>query len=104
MQKTYNQYTDKGLAWELVKRNIRSTSIPYSIDKKRNMNSYKNNVLKEINLLKTEQGKNPTACNLDKFNTSTNELEQIEKYETQGHVLKSKTSWTDDGEKNSKYF
>ncbi len=31
-KKTYNQYTDKCLVWELVKLKIRSTSIPYCIN------------------------------------------------------------------------
>ncbi len=102
-KKTYNQYTDKGLVWELVKIKIRSTSIPYCINKKTNMNSFKNKLLKEINLLETELDNNPTSFNLDKFNASKNELEQIEKHKTQGHILRSKISWTEDGEKTSKY-
>ncbi len=54
------------------------------------MNSFKNKLLKEINMLETELDNNRSSCNLDKFNASKNELEQIEKHETQGHILRSK--------------
>ncbi len=45
-----NQHTDKGLVWELIKLQIRSVSIPYCIKKIKNMDSFKNNLIKEINL------------------------------------------------------
>ncbi len=32
-----NNYTDKGLVWELIRLKIRSVSIPYCIKKKKNM-------------------------------------------------------------------
>ncbi len=34
------------------------------------MNSFKNNLLQEINLVETELDNNPSANNLDKFNAS----------------------------------
>ncbi len=34
---------------------------------------------------------------------SINELEQIDTYETQAHILRSKIIWTKDGEQKSKY-
>ncbi len=43
---------------------------------------FKNNLLKEINLLQIEFDKNPYINNLEKFNTLKLELEQIEKHET----------------------
>ncbi len=63
------------------------------------MNSFKNNLLKEINLLETELDRNPPASNLERFNFSKIELEQIEKHETQGNILRTKI-----GKKNQSYF
>ncbi len=98
-------YSDKGLlVWELIKLKIRSVSIPYCIKKKKNINSFKNNLLKENNLLETELNRNPSAGNLERFNVSKIELEQIEKHETQGNILRTKIKWTEDVETNSKLF
>ncbi len=97
-------YSDKGLVWELIKLKIRSLSLAYCIKKKKNMNSFNNNFLKEINLLGIELDRNPPASNLERFNVSKIELEQIEKHETQGNILRTKIRWTEDGEKNSKLF
>ncbi len=36
-----NNYTDKGLVWELIRLKIRSVSIPYCIKKKKDMNTFK---------------------------------------------------------------
>ncbi len=66
--------------------------------------SFKNNLLKEINLLQIELDKNPSINNIERFNTSKHELEQIEKHEAHGQVLRSKQILTEDDEKNSKFI
>ncbi len=103
-KKNLNHYADKGLVSELVKLKIRSVSIPYCIKKIKKITSFKNNLLKEINLLQVELNKNPSINNLERLNTSKHELEQIEKHEAHGKVLRNKQIWTEDGEKNSKFF
>ncbi len=99
-----NQYTDKGLIWELTKLKLRSASIPYCIKKRKNQNAFKNNLLKEINLIHQQLDNNQTNNNLEHFNTVKHELEQIEKHEAEGYILRSKTNWTKDGEKTPNIF
>ncbi len=89
-----NNYTDKGLVWELIKLKIRSVSIPYCIKKKKNMYTFKSNLIKDMNLLQIELDNDHSTVNQEKFIASKHELEQIEKYETHGHILKTKCTWT----------
>ncbi len=57
-----------------------------------------------MNLLQIELDNNPSTINQEKFIASKHELEQIEKYETHGHILRTKCTWTEDGEKKSNFF
>ncbi len=88
----------------MIKLKITPVSIPYCIMKKKNTNSFKNNLLKEINLLETELDINPSASNLERFNPSKIAVEHIEKHETQTNVLRAQTSWTEDGERTQSSF
>ncbi len=99
-----NNYTDKGLLLELIKLKIRSVSIPYCIKKKRNMYTFKNDLIKDINLLQIELDNDPSTINQEKFIASKHELEQIEKHEIHGHILRTECTWTEVGEKKFQFF
>ncbi len=99
-----NNYTDKGLVWEFIKLNIRSVSIPYCIKKKKNMYIFNNDLIKDMNLLQIELDYDSSTINQEKIIASKHELEQIEKHEAHCHSLRTKCMWTEDGEKDSKYF
>ena len=64
------------------------------------MYTFKNDLIKDMNLLQ----KDPSIVNQEKFIASKHELEQIEKHEAYGYILRAKSLWTEDGEKNSKFF
>ncbi len=49
-----NHYTNKGIVWELIKLKIRSTSIPYCINKKKKMYAFKHDLVKNMNLQQIE--------------------------------------------------
>ncbi len=72
-----NNYTDKGLVWEFIKLKIRSVSIPYCIKKKKNMYTFKIDLIKDMNLLQIELDNDPSTINQEKFIASKHELEQI---------------------------
>ncbi len=57
-----------------------------------------------MNLQQIELDNEPSIINQQQFIASKHELEQIEKYETHGHILRSKCTWTEDGEKKSNFF
>ncbi len=97
-----NNYTDKELVWELIKLKNRSVSIPYSSKMKKNIYKFKNDLI--MNMLQIELDNDPSTINQEKFIASKHELEQIEKYETHGHILITKCTWTKDCEKISKFF
>ncbi len=78
--------------------------IPYCIKKKKQLTALKDNLEKERNLLQEHFDYNTSDINIDLFNTAKNELEQVEKHETCGLMLRSKTKWIEDGEKNTFFF
>ncbi len=68
------------------------------------MYTFKNDLIQDMNLLQIELDNDRSTTNQEKFIASKHELEQIEKYETHGHILRTKCTWTEDGENNSKFF
>ncbi len=68
------------------------------------MYKFKNDLIKDMNLLQIELDNDPSTVNHEIFIASKLELEQIEKYETHGHILRTKCIWTRDGETNSIFF
>ncbi len=56
------------------------------------MFTFKNELIKDMNLLQIELDNDPSMINQEKFIPSKHELEQIEIYETHGHILRTK--WT----------
>ncbi len=57
-----------------------------------------------MNLPQIELDNDPSTINQEKFIDSKHELEQIEKHEAHGHILRTKCTWTEDGEKNPFFF
>ncbi len=68
------------------------------------MTAFKNNLEKEINLIQSELDSNPSNINLKSFNTAKKELEQIDKHEIHGLMLRSKTKWLEEGEKTKMFL
>ncbi len=104
IKRKLHQYTDKGLVCELTKLKIISASIPYCIKRNKQLTAFKDNLEKERHLLQENLDSNLSDINLDQFNTAQNELEHVEKHETRGLMLRSKTKWTEDGEQNTIFF
>ncbi len=69
-----NNYTDKGLVWELIKLRIRPLSIAYCIKKKKNKYTFQNDLIKDMNMLQIELDNDPSKINQEKFITSKLEL------------------------------
>ncbi len=47
-------------------------------------------------LIQEELDNNPSNNNLEHFNTVKHELEEIEKHEAEGYILRLKTNWSQD--------
>ncbi len=68
------------------------------------MYTFKNDLIKDMNLLQIELDNDPSTINQEQFIASKHELDEIEKHETHGHILRTKCTWTEDGEKKMKIF
>ena len=96
-----------GLLWEIIKMKTREASINYGKIKKRNLEQKQDEIEKSIKILE-EQIANTHANDSQKlwpeFEKKRSELEAIIEYQTKGAILRSKSQWYNEGEKNSKYL
>ncbi len=66
--------------------------------------TFKQELEKELEELQQKLDNNPNTETQNLYKLNKNELEQIEKDEVNKQIFKSRIKWTDDGEKNSKFF
>ena len=100
----HNYLQDKCLKWEIIKSEIRSYTIPYSVNKKKQNNEYKQTLETKFEELLPELSKENNDEKKDEYFTIKSELEYLEKIESSGVILRSKCKYIEDGEKNTKFF
>ena len=88
------------LFWETLKLNIRGITIGYCAQKKKRQKSLEYELTKQIELLEGETDPRKIA---ERDNKIT-ELENIRKDVMQGVLLRAKSKWIGEGERNSKFF
>ena len=99
------------LLWEMIKMKVREKSISYATVKNSKTKSRENALHEEIADLErkidatdttnSEVQKSQLHAKIDNLNC---ELEKIIEQRTQGAILRSRTRWHNEGEKNTKYF
>ena len=98
---------DPNLLWEMIKMKIRETSIEFGRINKRKMFQKQDDIEKTIKILE-EQTANIDATDCQnvwsELEKKRRELETIIEYQTKGAILRSKSRWYNEGEKNTKYF
>ena len=94
---------DKCLKWEIIKSEIRSYTVPYCVKKKKEKNLYKAYLENRLEDLLPELSKDNDILKEEYFSTKI-ELEQLEKTEIMGVMIRSKAKYIEEGEKNSKFF
>jgi exonuclease III len=100
----YKQNTDKGLMWDLIKMEIRSTTICFSKNKaKKTRENIKEAILNTEKLEKLLSS-NPTEEITKKYYESKELIESYNNEKANGAILRSKVAWAEFGERNSKYF
>ncbi len=67
---------------------IRSDTLPYYVKKKREKSAFKKSLEKQLVELQKALDINPDQTNIDRFQTSKKELENIEKQEMHAHILR----------------
>ena len=101
---TYKDHEDKSLVWEMTKMKVRAFSVPYCVRKKREKVEFKKQLEHDLEELQRSMDSNPNQQTQEVYYSSKNELEKIEKDELKSQIMRSKIKWTEDGEKNSKFF
>ena len=112
IESTVNQYKDDtsvnpALLWEMVKLKVREKSI--STYKNVTTRKCKEILEREISLLEkhldNSNDSNPSYHIVaEKIFTLKKDLENIFEYRTKGAIIRSKSQWYNEGEKNSAYF
>ncbi len=101
----YDYIEDKRVKWELIKLEIRSYTLPYTINKKKKLCKLEKDLNNRyIELHSKVLANNNTDDEFEEFTSVKNELESIEKHKARGVMLRSKCKWVEEGEKNTSYF
>ena len=100
---------DEILLWDVIKMQIRATSIQYAKEKKSRLKQKEYFLEKEILALERKlEENNPVEPHKEILQTELRikkqQLEEIISYKTQGAIIRSKVKWYNEGERNTKYF
>ena len=114
IESTVNQYKDDtsvnpALLWEMIKLKVREKSISYAAHKNVTTRKHEELLEREIALLEkhldNSSNSNPSYHTVaERVFTLKQELEHILEYRTKGAIIRSKSQWYNEGEKNSAYF
>ncbi|KAJ8027348.1 hypothetical protein HOLleu_32474 [Holothuria leucospilota] len=100
--------SDKGenvcLLWEACKVNIRSVSISYSKSLTITRRRDEQNLLDQISKLEQQNANFPSVFCHNKLTEARAALEALYDYKLKGTVVRSRARWSEEGEKNTKYF
>jgi exonuclease III len=100
----YQLEEDKGLKWDLIKMELRSTTICFSKNKSKETRDNIKEAVLESEKLEKEISKDPTEETLRKYYENKSYIENYNNEKANGAILRSKASWAEFGEKNSKFF
>ena len=105
-QEKYQHVESRQLYWELLKMEIRSTTIAYSKKKKFNLRNRETIIQRKLEELDTEicNNQNLDADILMEFENLKNELNEIYSVKGKEAMFRSRTRWIENGEKPTKYF
>ena len=100
---------DEILLWDVIKMQIRATSIQYAKEKKSRLKQKEYFIEKEVLALEKKlEENNPSEPHKEILHTELRikkqQLEEIIGYKTQGAIIRSKVKWYNEGERNTKYF
>ena len=101
-----DETVDEVLLWEMIKLQIRDTSIKYSKAKIKKMKTKETDIVNDISALERqlESCINNNKEALAELRVKKRELDNIIEYKTKGAIIRSKARWYNEGEKNNKYF
>ena len=97
---------DPRLEWDVIKMIVRRETVRHSIHRAKKQREQRESLLDEIKSLE-EQLVNESETNPDtiqQYHMANEDLDKLEKEKLNGAILRSRTSWTEEGEKNTNFF
>ena len=98
----YPDVNDHGLLWDLLKCDIRSLSISHSAFITKQRNEIENYLKEKLDSLEPLLALGKTY--FEEYEVAKHEYEQIQKHKTRGLLVRSKSKYIEEGERNTKYF
>ena len=95
----YIEIVDDSILLEVLLMEIRGITISYSSYKKKEKDKLEKVLLNEINHLESD-----VNIDVDLVEEKRSALESIRKEKMQGHIVRSRARWVEEGEKPTKYF
>jgi exonuclease III len=100
----HNEIDDPGLKWDVIKMEIRSSTVCFSKKLAKKNRDNINEVIIENNRLSKILDTNVDDETLKKFESTKLEIEYYNNEKANGVLLRSKANWAELGERNTKFF
>ena len=100
----YCNLNDKGLFWEMIKMEIRASTIIFAKNKAKQKRNEEKDLLMRLNQLQEKLRSNFSEITKVEMDRVKKELAKIAHKKTRGAMTRSKAQWYEFGEKNNKYF
>ena len=99
--KTDDPIENKNISWEYTKCQIRTETLYYSIQKKKNERKLEEKILNKIEILEKNL---ENEINHIEYLVCKRKWENLQRKKTSGIIQRAKAKWVEEGEKNTSYF
>ena len=97
---------DPRLTWDVMKMQLRRETIDYSIRRSKKKKKHRAELMEEIQTLERElsETEHPSDELTGNYHSLKDDWEALEKEKLNAAIMRSKARWTEEGEKNTKFF
>jgi hypothetical protein len=100
----YNEIQDKGLCWEMIKMEIRSSTLMFAKNKAREKREQIVKMMHEVSRLEGRMNNGPSQEEIERYYGAQKEIESFNIEKANGVLIRSKADQVEFGEKNTGYF
>ena len=100
----FKEVIDKRVLWDLLKYRITQFTISYSKTKARNRRTKLNELEEKLRHSTIKCDAEPSTQNAEEFESLQADYDKLYDYIIQGTIIRSRATWYEKGEKNTKYF
>ena len=101
---TFVDKLNPNVFWDFLKCKIRSLTIEYSIKKSKERKLRERILSNELRVLEDQYSSNSEQNVKVKLEICKQELENLYQFKTEGHIIRSRANWVENGERNTNYF